>query len=261
MFMQNIKIIIKTLIFVFKVDWINTFRINSLLPYQQRKYLPILVFKSKLKIKKGKISLDVDQKDIKFGMLKLGLKHSDNIISNKGICINLNSGDLVFKGSGIIGNGSSIQLLGGKIIFGKNFGITGNFNIASKKQISIGDNLSCSWDVSVYDTDFHECIEPINGRPLQTNESIHIGNNVWICQKATILKGVILPDWVTIGACSLVNKNYSNAERYNIIAGIPAKILNIHIQRKDLKIISHLKCWNITSGFNVINSFVDGAEE
>lgn len=206
MSLQKIKIIIKKIIFIFKVDWINTIRINLLLPFRQRKHLPILLFKSSLKIKKGKILLDVDQKNIKFGMLKLGLKHSGNIISSKGICINLNSGNLIFKGSGIIGNGSTIQLLGGNIIFGKNFGITGNFNLASKKHISIGENLSCSWDVSVYDTDFHECIEPINGRPLQTNESIHIGNNVWICQKATILKGVILPDWVTIGACSLVNK-------------------------------------------------------
>ncbi len=108
-----IKKLIKNLILIFKVDWIDSIRINSLLPFEQKIKFPILLFKSELKIKNGKVIIDVEKDKIKFGMLKLGLRHSVNVMSHRGICIWLNNGNLIFKGAGLIGNGSSIQLMGG----------------------------------------------------------------------------------------------------------------------------------------------------
>lgn len=51
-------------------------------------------------------------------------------------------------------------------------------------------------------------------------ERIHIGKNVWIASKASILKGVQIGDNCVIGAHSLVNKS---CEANAVYAGIPAK--------------------------------------
>ena len=95
-------------------------------------------------------------------MIKLGIRYSRNILQTTGIQIDLrSSGGIIFYGSGIMGCGSNIiTRKEGIIEFGKNFGISGNFSVCSLSKIEIGNNLSCSWNVSIYDTDFHEMAMP-----------------------------------------------------------------------------------------------------
>jgi acetyltransferase-like isoleucine patch superfamily enzyme len=54
------------------------------------------------------------------------------------------------------------------------------------------------------------------------SDKIYIGNDVWIAENCTILKGSIINDGAVIGAKSLVN---SEIESYGIAVGVPAKVI------------------------------------
>ena len=91
---------------------------------------------------------------------------------------------------------------------GKNFGITGDVSIHCYENINIGDFFSSSWNVAIDDTDHHKLMDVEHNEEKAETKPITIGNNVWICQKVSILKGSNLPDWTIVSSNSLVNKKY-----------------------------------------------------
>lgn len=234
-----------------KVNWITTLFFNfKYLGWKKGRRIPVLLF-NKCNIR-GKGQFTISDK-CRFGMIKLGIKHEFSCISETGIYI-YNGGIIEFKGSGIIGNGCVISVKKNAILsLGKNFGITGDIKIHCHEKILIGNNFSCSCNVLISDTDFHECINPDNGLKQPMTKPIEIGNNVWCCQQSIISKGSIIPDWVTIAQMSMTNKKYE-CSSYSILAGIPAKCINKKLIRKDISIINNLsKNWIITNGFNLFN--------
>lgn len=235
---------------LFKIDWISTIIINfTKLPFRQALKIPILLYKAKVNFIGGGIK--IDSSNISFGMIKLGIKHEPGVIS-KGFCLN-NRGSITFKGAGVVGNGSVIVVKkGAHIVFGRNFGITGDFTLHCYKSIVFGDNLSCSWSVSICDTDFHQYLNVKTGETLPVVKKIVIGNNVWLCQRVLVLKGTVIPDWCVIAAMSLVNKEY-HCPNFSVIAGIPAKVLNRQIQRCDIAAINLYDKYMITSGLHLFN--------
>lgn len=257
MLLTQLKSLVKAVLLAFRVDWIDTLRINLIhLPFRQGRKLPILLFKAKLHIMQGaSVRLNVKDEDCRFGMIKLGCQYSKNVLATTGVQIDLRTGGLVFNGASIMGCGSNVVTRnGGTIVFGKNFRVSGNFSICAFQKIEIGNNLSCSWNVSIYDTDFHETIDFETGKELPMTRSVVIGNNCWLCQKSTILKGVCLPDWSVVGACSLLNKNYSECIPHTLFAGVPAKPLKKRIVRTDLKVIAEVEKWSVTSGWRLLNA-------
>lgn len=189
-------------------------------------------------------------------MIKLGINYAKNVFTTTGIQIDLrSSGGLIFHGSGIMGNGSNIITRHtGTIEFGHNFRISGNFSCCSFQHIALGSNLSCSWGVSIYDTDFHETTNPETGQINPMTQPVTIGKNVWLCQKCTILKGSYIPQWTTVGALALVNKNFSNLSPYNVLVGAPAKPITRKFQRADQSIIAQTDDWSVTAGLALLNS-------
>lgn len=131
---------------------------------------------------------------------------------------------MIFKGPGYMGNGSAIEVgKDGLIIFGKNFGITSSFRIVSRKKITIGDNFSSSWEVQVFDTDFHEMEHVVTGERNISTKEIVIGNDVWLGNRCTVLKGAYIPSRSTV-ACNSVFLEHSCKNEQNVIyAGIPAR--------------------------------------
>lgn len=127
---RRLKNVVKAIMFAFRIDWIDTLRINLFhLPFRQGRKLPILLFRAKLHIMQGaQVRLNVKDEDCRFGMIKLGCQYSKNVLSSVGIQIDLRTGGLTFNGSGIMGCGSNlITRKGGMMMFGKNFGVSGNF--------------------------------------------------------------------------------------------------------------------------------------
>ncbi|MFK8006495.1 MAG: acyltransferase [Saprospiraceae bacterium] len=131
-------------------------------------------------------------------------------------------GQVICKGRIIIDDETMI-LAKGKIQFGQQFGMNKFSRIVAHEKIEIGDFVTIGQMVSILDHDhayqFKENKLKLDG---YTTAPIKIGNNIWIGDKCTILKGVTIGNNVVIAAHTLVNKDVpSNV----IIGGNPQKIL------------------------------------
>lgn len=237
----------------YEVSWLRTIYFNFRhLPYRQAFRLPILLYNPGRIYGNGLYVIDVPLGNIKFGMLKLGVKNEESILTKTGVVIS-NFGTLIFKGAGVLGNGCSL-IIGnqGRLSIGKNFGITGNVSVHCYDSIEIGAFFSCSWNVTIDDTDHHKLMDVEHNKEKAETKPITIGNNVWICQQVTVLKGSNLPDWTIVSSNSLVNKKYLTTP-YSVLAGMPAKVTGKKIKRVDIEGFIARHNWNITEGLKVFN--------
>ncbi len=111
----------------------------------------------------------------------------------------------------------------GQIHIGKQFYTNRYTRIIAHERIEIGHNVTLGQMVSILDHDHRYTFE---GDDLQLDgyvtSSIKIGNNVWIADKVTILKGVTIGDNVVVGANSLVHKD---VPANSVVGGVPFRVL------------------------------------
>lgn len=95
--------------------------------------------------------------------------------------------------------------------------------IIAFESINIGNNVTIAQNVSILDHDHNYLLHDENLVLNGYNTSpITIGNNVWLSDKCTVLRGVTIGNNVIAGAHTLINKDVpSNC----IIGGMPFKIL------------------------------------
>jgi len=95
--------------------------------------------------------------------------------------------------------------------------------IIAHEGITIGKNVTIGQQVTILD---HDHRYTYVGDDLQLDgyvtAPITIGNNVWIADKATVLKGVTIGDNVVVGANTLVHKD---VPPNCVVGGVPFKIL------------------------------------
>ena len=121
--------------------------------------------------------------------------------------------------------GACIVLLDGAFLeLGQNSYMNASL-IQCASHITIGDNCAIAGDVLIQDTDFHPIIDE-NGQPKPVSKPIHIGNKVWTCAKATILKGVTIGDGAIVAAGAVVTKD---VPAYSLVAGNPAKVIKENV--------------------------------
>ena len=131
-------------------------------------------------------------------------------------------GEIRCKGRMII-NDHVMLFAKGKLAVGRAFGINSFSRIVVHDRITIGDNVTIGQMVSILDHDHNYTLENGNMELAGYNTSpIVIGNNVWIGDKATILKGVTIGNNVVVGANTLVNKNVPDN---CVVGGNPSKII------------------------------------
>jgi acetyltransferase-like isoleucine patch superfamily enzyme len=115
-----------------------------------------------------------------------------------------------------------VELLAkGKLNIGENFSVSEYSRIVAHDHIEIGNFVTIARFVSILDHDHH--IEMRNGKmELQSYDlaPIRIGNNVWIGDKVSILKGAKIGSNIIIAANSVVK---GKLEDNGIYAGAPAK--------------------------------------
>ena len=135
----------------------------------------------------------------------------------------------IFKGGSIVCKGRIILddhvmlYAKGDIKIGSEFGINRYSRIVAHEKIDIGNNVTIGQSVSILDHDHH--YEMKNNQLILNGyitAPIIIGNNIWIGDKCTILKGVSIGDNVVIGANTLVNKDVPSGV---VIGGVPFRIL------------------------------------
>ncbi len=145
---QLFELNIKTIYFNFKY-----------LPFNQAIKLPFLISnKVVLKSMQGSVVIDgpIRRKMIKIGFRNVGIfdyKYSRSIWQV--------SGQVIFKGNSVIGQGSKISISKqGKLLIGKGLIISAETSIvASQTTIEIGSNCLMSWDILIMDTDFHKVVD------------------------------------------------------------------------------------------------------
>jgi len=109
---------------------------------------------------------------------------------------------------------------GYNVCFGKQCFVNFDFCVLDSAPLKIGDNCQIAPGVQIY-TATHPTDPPAR-LEHELTKPVTIGNNVWIGGNAIILPGVKIDDNVTIGAGSVVTKDFpSNC----VIAGNPAKII------------------------------------
>lgn len=101
-----------------------------------------------------------------------------------------------------------------------------NVRIRCNKEITIGDDVIISHDVTIMDTDSHFLEDP----NYEKDKPVHIKDHVWIGTRATILKGVTIGEGAVIAAGAVVTKD---VPPHTIVAGVPAKVIRENIAWKD----------------------------
>ena len=213
--------IIKTIIVNFK-----------LCPFWIAIKMPILLF-GKVDIsdcRRGKVVFSCE---VKRGMVCYGLNCSRltgfHTPAMSRLAIN---GVLEIHGHCDIANGAMLEVLPeGKLVLGDGIWINSNFKLFAEEMIYIGEQVRMSWDVQIFDTDFHYMLNGCNGDIHKKSSPVHIGAKSWICNRVTINKGSIIPDKTTVASNSLVCRNLSELTPGSIIGGVPAKLLKINCLR------------------------------
>jgi acetyltransferase-like isoleucine patch superfamily enzyme len=137
-------------------------------------------------------------------------------ISFPSICFSLWPFQVSPEGSIIVGRRAIISnhcdfISLGRLKIGNNFCINKYSRIVAHEEILIGNNVTIAQFVSILDHDHAFICENehlvLNG---YSTVPIKIGDNVWIGDKVTILKGVNIGNNVIIGANSVVTKDIEN---------------------------------------------------
>lgn len=98
--------------------------------------------------------------------------------------------------------------------------------IQCAEHIRIGKNSSIADGVLIQDTNFHSTTNS-DGSFTDVSKEIIIGDHVWVCPRAIILRGVIVGDGAIIAAGSVVTKDVpANC----MVAGVPARIIKTNCE-------------------------------
>ncbi len=119
---------------------------------------------------------------------------------------------------------------------GRNIKIGNNSSIGINARISgpleIGDDVMMGPNVSIF-TQNHETENIYKPMRLQTaqKEKVTIGDDCWIGANSVILPGVTIGRGVIVGAGAVVTKNVPD---FAVVGGVPAKIIKMREEKKDL---------------------------
>ena len=203
-------------------------------PFSQAIKLPVFLNNAHLHVMKGTVRIEADE--IRPGMIRLGFPWTC-MKQNKGFHW-LNSGGVIFSNNIIIANDSVVEIgKNGILKIGECARFNGGLRLSCQKSITIGNSVLGSWDISMFDTDFHRMKNcETNNKVRSCSNPIIVGNNCWIGFGVTIMKGSQIGNGCIVGAKSLLAKDYSNATN-TVFAGNPALPIKIgfYLDHNDCK--------------------------
>lgn len=127
---------------------------------------------------------------------------------------------------------STIEIMGDNCLvkIGKNSMIGDNCYLVVKEEnihLTIGKSCGLSRNIKVMTSDGHPIFQ--NNIRINNAQNIVIGNNIWIGDNVTILKGVEVSNDSVIGINSVVTKS---VPPNTVVAGNPAKVIKENITWK-----------------------------
>lgn len=193
-------------------------------------YLKILLtkkmdnYRNLIPLKYARISIMKNTKIIGEGSLRLGYKENPKSKQETRFSMNKNS-ELKLHGTFSVYAGSDIRLFeNAKLEIGSGYCTCGT-QIVCAKSIKIGNSVAIARDVIIRDTDAHDIV----GKPHDKIKEVVIGNNVWIGNRAIIMKGVTIGDGAIVAAGAVVTKD---VPANTIVAGVPAKVIQENVTWK-----------------------------
>ena len=111
------------------------------------------------------------------------------------------------------------------LVLGNNVWMSKNIAFYATDGIQIGNDVVIAKDVSFISVNhsFKKKGTKINQQGYEkTGKPIVVGNDVWIGEKAIILKGVAIGNGAVVGAGSVVTKDVPD---YAVVAGNPARVI------------------------------------
>ena len=197
----------KTLYFNFKA-----------LPLSQAIILPILIgWNTKIiSAKSGVIQFPNGCRPL---MVRLGFAGSPSVPTDHRGRVSIYGGSLTFEGRACFAAGSTLDN-SGVMTIGKNFSSNKNTFISCSKEVTIGEEVMLGWNVQIYDASGHTIY--YKGQAKHSQASIKVGNHVWICSYATLLKGAEIGDGSIVAWRSLLTK--SIPLKNVLVAGNPAVV-------------------------------------
>ena len=172
----------------------------------------------------GKIKVNVP---LHPGMIRFGQRK----FFRNGKTVIINRGTMEFDGDCTILGGTTVNVLGHSIHFGKEVMIGENTKILVGPRIEIGDFTRIAFGTVIMSADFHHVINIANGVVKRSLAPITIGKYNWIGCNSTIKKGTVTPDYCIVSSNSLLLKDYSTESSYPFIAGMPGKIKGQGLRR------------------------------
>ncbi|WP_299396354.1 acyltransferase [uncultured Gelidibacter sp.] len=213
-----------------RISIIKTLFLNfTKLPWHQAIKLPIILSNNTYFYDlSGRIKIEGI---VSTGMIRLGFLGEDTKVWHDNKILLKIMGTLIFKGKVNLGVGVSIQIQPeAELIFGSNILMNYNSKIICYEYIEIGANSRFAWDCQLIDTDLHFIKNKKTGELSKRNSPIKIGENNWIGNRVSIMKGTVTPNYCIIASLSLCNKNY-DIPNYSLIAGTPAKLIKTDVYR------------------------------
>ena len=154
-------------------------------------------------------------------MIRIGFGGSGTALHKP--CSIENNGLMILGNHVNFGGGVQIctALSSSVISIGDESTFTGESHIVAKKRIEIGCDCIVSWDTQIMDTDYHDIVQ--DGRVINKDQSISVGDHVWICSRSCILKGSKIAEGTIVSAGAIIQGNI--VEKNTVITGMPVRIM------------------------------------
>jgi acetyltransferase-like isoleucine patch superfamily enzyme len=108
----------------------------------------------------------------------------------------------------------------GRVVIGDSCLMSPGSRISASDEVVLGDGVMLANGAYVTDSDWHTIYDRMARKTTPT--PVHIGNNVWLGDHATVLKGVTIGDNSVVAARAVVTRDVpANV----VVAGNPAKII------------------------------------
>lgn len=201
----------------------------------------VLIERIKRKIKSIYVNGENNEIDIKCKIKKgrINVIGSNNYISIPKSCCFNNAEVIIYGDNNKLVISEYARLLGpckvlmegnATLVLGENVGIRGvDFSLKHGK-VSVGELSMFSYGIKIRNHDSHR-VFPVGGVesecPCNLPADISIGRHVWICQDASILKGVSIGDESIVAFGAVVTKD---CPANSIVAGNPAKVVKTGIR-------------------------------
>ena len=162
---------------------------------------------------------------IKFKLRRPGIKTEGFVFLPKHYDISKGkNAEFTIGGFTWIGEGCAFRAHEGNLRIGRKCTFGGKNTINCYNHVEVGEEAL--WADNIYVVDFtHWFIDPMMSIRSQgiCKEHVIINRNVWIGEKATLLRGITVGEGSVIGAHSLVTRDVPECA---VVGGVPARVLN-----------------------------------